>query len=218
MKKQGVINLVVLLIALSPLGYLMFVFDSIPETFVTRFEFNNAFEEVQSRNELLITTLVLSLVSGLMYLLMRNLKVFDPKVSESTPKSSFNKLGLTITLFFVVTNYLIILAAKNNWVINTSTALLYFGFLVMLIGNFMNNIKPNYVAGIRLPWTLKDPNNWRKTHQLAGKMWFGGGVLLIAASLILPQSVLIVFALVLLIVITVIPGIYSYKLHRNKID
>jgi uncharacterized membrane protein len=215
MKNKGVTNVIMLVIALSPLGYLLFIFDSIPKTFVTRFEFKTL--DVQSRNTLLIASVALSLGSVLIYFLMRNLKNFDPKVNESTPKSSFNKMGFIITLFLVATNYLIILTAKNSWSVSASAALIYFGFLVMLIGNYMNNIRPNYIAGIRLPWTLKDPDNWRKTHQLAGKMWFGGGVLLVAACFILPKSILIPFAVTLLILITVIPGIYSYKLHRNKI-
>ena len=217
MKKQSVISMIMLLVALSPLGYLLVIYYSIPATFVSRFEFDTTFEEVQSRDSLLIASGILSLVSVLIYFLMRNLKKIDPKVQESTPTSSFNRIGLIITLFLVITNYLLIFTAKDGWLINTSTALIYFGLFVILIGNYMNNIRPNYVAGIRLPWTLKDPNNWRKTHQLAGKMWVAGGVLLIGGGFILPKSFLSPFTIALLIIITVIPGIYSYKMHRNNI-
>ncbi|MDQ2752120.1 MAG: SdpI family protein, partial [Bacteroidota bacterium] len=35
------------------------------------------------------------------------------------------------------------------------------------MGNNFYNIKPNYFAGYRLPWTLESEENWRKTHHLA---------------------------------------------------
>ncbi len=218
MKKQLAINLVILLVAISPIGYLLMVWDSIPPTFVTKFELNRSFEQIQTRQELLIATSILAVVSGLLYLLMGNLKKIDPKVKESTPKSSFLRLGLIVTLFLVAMNYFLILSAKNAWVMNTKTVLVFFGLLVLLMGNYMNNLKPNYIAGIRLPWTLKDPDNWRRTHQLAGKLWFAGGALLIILGLALPKNLLIPFMIAVLITIVVIPGIYSYSIYRRKLS
>ena len=217
MKKQFLVNLVIVLIALSPMGYLFLTWDSIPATFVTKFEFNQSFEKIQSRNTLLTATIVLSAVSALLYLLMRNLKKIDPNVSDDTPKSSFHKLGLIITLFLVIVNYFLILSAKNGWTINTNIAIAFLGLLVMLIGNYMNNLKPNYFAGIRLPWTLKDHDNWRKTHRLASKMWFTGGILLIIISFLLPKTFLIPVMITLMVVLVVIPSIYSYNIHRSKL-
>ena len=217
MKKQLMINLLIVLIALSPMGYLYITWHSIPETFVTKFELNQSFEKVQSRNALLTATIVLSVVSALLYLLMRNLKKIDPKVSDTTPKSSFHKLGLIITLFLVIVNYFFILSAKNAWTISTNTAVAFLGLLVVFIGNYMNNLKPNYFAGIRLPWTLNDHDNWRRTHRLASKLWFAGGIILIIISFLLPKTLLIPAMITLLIVLVVIPSVYSYKIYRSKL-
>ena len=218
MKKQLVVNLVILLVALSPIGYLFIVWDSIPPTFVTKFELNKSFERIQNREELLIASGILAVVTGLLYLLLRNLKKFDPKVNETTPKSSFHKLGIIVTVFLVAMNYFLILSAKNSWIINTKTVLVFFGLLVLLMGNYMNNLKPNYITGIRLPWTLNDPDNWRRTHQLAAKLWFAAGVLLIILALALPENLLIPFMIAVFITIVVIPGIYSYRIYRSKLS
>jgi uncharacterized membrane protein len=217
MKKQFIVNLVIVLIALSPMGYLFLTWDSIPATFVTKFEFNQSFEKIQSRNTLLTATIVLSAVSALLYLLMRNLKKIDPNVSDDTPNSSFHKIGLIAAIFLVIMNYFFILSAQYEWTINTNTAIAFFGLIVMLIGNYMNNLKPNYFAGIRLPWTLKDHDNWRKTHRLASKMWFTGGILLIIISFLLPKSFLMPAVITLMIVLVIIPSIYSYSIHRSKL-
>jgi len=218
MKKQSIANWLVIALAISPLIYLYFSWQSIPEKFVMRFEFNQAIEKIQSRNSLLIATIVLSVVSISLYLLMRNLKSFDPKVKEETPKSSFNKLGLSITIFLIILNYSIIQTAITGWVINANIASGFFGALIILIGNNMNNLRPNFVAGIRLPWTLNDPENWRRTHQLAGKLWFAAGILLVIISFLLPKSILIPTMIALLALIVLIPGLYSYRIYRNKLS
>jgi len=218
MKKQSIANWVVIALAISPLVYLYFSWQSIPEKFVMRFEFNQAIEKIQSRNSLLIATIVLSVVSVSLYLLMRNLKSFDPKVKEETPKSSFNKLGLSITIFLTILNFSIVQTAISGWIINANVGSAFFGALIIVIGNYMNNLKPNYLAGIRLPWTLNDPENWRRTHQLAGKLWFTAGILLIIISFLLPKTILIPTMFVLLALIVLIPGIYSYRIYRNKLS
>jgi len=218
MKKQYIVNLVIVLVALSPLGYLFLVWNNIPESFVTRFEFERVFEKVQSRNTLLLAVLVVALVSVLLYFLMRNLKKIDPKVKEATATSSFNKLGLIITVYLVILNYFLILSAKNGWTIDTKVSMVFFGLLVMFMGNYMNNIKPNYFAGFRLPWTLNDPDNWRRTHQLAGKLWFAAGILLILMSLFITKALLIPISIGILVIIVVIPGLYSFRIYRSKLD
>lgn len=217
MKKQFIVNLLITVVSVSPIAYLFFVWDSIPETYVFRFELNDTFEKVQSRSALLTAVIVLSLAAALLYLLMRYLTKVDPKVNETTPTSTFHKLGFVITLFLIIINYFFILSAQYALMISTSVALAFLGLLITFIGNYMNNLKPNYIVGIRLPWTLSDPENWRKTHQMAGKLWFTGGVLLIVLSFVLPGTLLRPFMIIMFVVLTVIPGIYSYRMFRKKI-
>jgi hypothetical protein len=218
MKRQFIINALVVLIALSPIAYLLISWDSIPESFTTRIEFKKPFVETQTRQELLVATITLALTGAVLYILMRNLKMVDPKVNDSTPKAAFHKLGLTITLFLVILNYFFISSVKNEWIINTSVLVAFIGLLIAMVGNYMNNLKPNYYAGIRLPWTLNDPENWRRTHSLAGKLWFAGGILVIITSFLLPEYLLIPFIVAVFVVIVVIPCIYSYRIYRGKLQ
>ena len=218
MKRQFIINTLVVLAALSPIGYLLISWGSIPDSFTTRFEFEKPFEETQTRQELLVTTISLALASAGLYILMRNLKKVDPKVNNATPKSTFHKLGLIITLFLVILNYFFVSAVKYEWIVNTTVLAAFTGLLITLVGNYINNIKPNYFAGIRLPWTLNDPENWRRTHLLAGKLWFAAGILLIITSFLLPEHLLIPFIVAVFVVIVLIPGIYSYFIYRRKLQ
>ena len=216
MKSNLTIKYLLMLAALSPLLYLLIVWPTIPDTFSTRFEFDNPFEKIQSKNSLLVGSIILTAVSIIVYLILRNLKRFDPKVTDSTPTTTFHKLAGSITIFLVIVNYFLILTAKNGWTIDIRFAVAFLGLFIVLIGNYMNNLRPNYIAGIRLPWTLNDPNNWKKTHLLAGKVWFAGGILLIGLCFFIPKNLLGPFITGLMIVMVMIPGIYSYMLYKGK--
>ena len=72
------------------------------------------------------------------------------------------------------------------------------------------------MQAIRLPWTLNNEENWKKTHWLAGKTWFAGGLLIVAAALLAPENILIFVFVVIALVTTIIPAVYSYRLHRQQ--
>lgn len=90
------------------------------------------------------------------------------------------------------------------------------GLMFAFIGNYMNNIKPNYFAGLRLPWTLSSDDNWRRTHQMAGKLWFWGGLSAAILSLIIPSPFSIIVFFLILSVLVIIPIVYSYRIFKNE--
>ena len=85
------------------------------------------------------------------------------------------------------------------------------GLLLILIGNYLPKSGQSYTAGVRLPWTLDDPDNWRKTARLAGRLLIpAGGVVFLCGCLRLFWPILIVLGLTVLI-----PTVYSYCLYRR---
>lgn len=88
---------------------------------------------------------------------------------------------------------------------------LLMGVLFVIIGNYLPKCQQNYTLGIKLPWTLNDEENWNKTHRFTGVLWVICGVAIIATSLL--GSFVIFFSIVILMVI--IPVIYSYSLHKK---
>lgn len=213
---QKILNAIVLLFAISPVAYLLLVWGRVPQTIITRFNFNEPMVKEQSRQSLLIATIVFSITAAVVYLLMRNLKKIDPKVKNDTPTSGFNRMGLSVTVFLVVLNYFIILSALHSWEISKKVIFIFFGLLLAVLGNYMNNIKPNFFAGIRIPWTLNDENNWRQTHHLAAKLWFLGGIILALISWFLPEAALKPVFISTMILIVFIPCIYSFMLFKSK--
>lgn len=88
------------------------------------------------------------------------------------------------------------------------------GLLFIFIGNYLPKCKPNYTMGIRLPWTLYNEENWRKTHRFAGPLWIIGGVLITLSSFL--AFAWVVVALVVCGLLCAAPAAYSYLLFRRE--
>ena len=56
-----------------------------------------------------------------------------------------------------------------------------------VIGSFLGKIGQNRFVGIRTPWTLSSRLAWDKTHRLAGRLFFWGGLFGMTAALFVPQ-------------------------------
>ena len=89
---------------------------------------------------------------------------------------------------------------------------LFEGVLFIIVGNLLPKCRQSYTLGIKLPWTLNNEENWNKTHRLAGKVWVGGGVIILATAFL--DSFWIMIGTTLAMVI--IPTIYSYCLYRKQ--
>ena len=88
---------------------------------------------------------------------------------------------------------------------------LMLGVMFLVIGNYLPKVKQNWYLGIKLPWTYADEENWNKTHRLAGKLWFVGGLLFILNFFLQIRGI----ELWLMIVLVLIPVIYSYLYSRK---
>ena len=89
---------------------------------------------------------------------------------------------------------------------------LFFGVLMLVIGNMMPKLKQSYTMGIKLPWTLDNEENWNKTHRLAGKVWVGCSIVILATAFLGCFWILVGVMSVMILV----PTVYSYCLYRKQ--
>lgn len=213
-----ILNRIVWSIMLVPPAYLAIVWKKLPASVPLHFDFRGNADRYGNKKELLISVLILSAVSLLVYLLLKNIYRIDPKRYAAENKDRLLRIGFAVTVFMSAINCMIIYSGVNSSS-GFSVGLIFgaTGLLFAIIGNYMPNIKPNYFAGIRLPWTLENPDNWKKTHALAGKLWFSGGLIMAITCLLIPSKMAFIFFIVITAVITIIPCIFSYRLYkRNK--
>jgi hypothetical protein len=61
------------------------------------------------------------------------------------------------------------------------------GSSLVLMGNVMPRLRPNWVAGIRVKRALNDPQLWRSTHRAFGTAFVVSGLLTIVVGVIAPK-------------------------------
>lgn len=208
--------LIVILIAIAPLVYLAAIWSSIPDIVPVHFDSNFKPDRLDSKNTLWLGCGILASASVLVYLALQNIRKIDPKQKGKSTSTSFKRLAIVIVVFMAAINIIIILSAVKSEELMKRVLFPLLGFMFAFIGNYMANLKPNYFAGIRLPWTLSSDYNWKKTHHLAGKLWFFGGLTAAIVSLFTPFSFAMVFTLSIVFIMVIIPCVYSYLLFRRE--
>lgn len=216
MKKQGLTTWIIVAIALLPAAYLALIWNSLPPVVPVHFGADMKPDRMGEKAELWLVAGLLAAVSIGVYFLLNNLHRIDPKRKGSDSPSTFSKLAAGIVVFIAALNFIIIASARGSMVLQNFLFPLL-GLLFAFLGNYMNHIKPNYFAGIRLPWTLSSDENWRRTHQLAGKLWFAGGLAIAIVSLFLPLAIVVPFFIATTVIISIIPIVYSYRLFKQHV-
>lgn len=54
--------------------------------------------------------------------------------------------------------------------------------LLLVLGNYLGKLRPNWTVGIRCGWTLESPAVWTLTHRFGGRLLFIIALLLLAAK------------------------------------
>jgi len=211
------LNKIIWLIILVPAVYLAIIWNKLPEIIPVHFDIKGNADRYGNRKELLAPVIILSVLSLIIYFVFTNIYRIDPKKYAAENKSRLQRIGFAVAIFMLAMTCMIIYSGvKGSTVFNISIILSGVGLLFAIIGNYMHNIKPNYFAGFRLPWTLNNDENWKKTHVLAGRLWFAGGLFLAVICPFMPVAVSIILFFTVMIVTTIIPGVYSYRLYKKQ--
>ncbi|HEX5654833.1 MAG TPA: SdpI family protein [Chitinophagaceae bacterium] len=212
-----ILKKIVWLIMLIPALYLGLVWNKIPQQVAMHYDLQGNPDRYGSKNELLTLAFVLIVMNALSYLILTNIYRIDPKKYAAENKGRLQRIGFLVVVFIAGILCLFINSAVSGS-LKLSMGFIFagIGLLFAAIGNYMPNLKPNYFAGLRLPWTLENEENWRKTHAMAGKLWFGGGLLLAVICLFTPPITTFIIFFAVTFIIVIIPCIYSYKLYRKQ--
>jgi len=152
-----------------------------------------------------------------MYLLLTNIYRIDPKKYAAENKDRLQRIAFALVVFLSVVQCIVIyIGTQGSLKLNLRFFFALIGLFWAVIGNYMNNLRPNYFAGIRLPWTLENEENWRRTHHLASKLWFGGGLLITVMCIFTSTTVSIIAIFSILLIAVVIPIIYSYRFYKKQ--
>jgi uncharacterized membrane protein len=186
------------------------IYNTLPAALPLHFGIDGQPDRYGSRNEFILVVLLLQVVAAFTFLLIKFLPRIDPKRKARYSQSAFIKLSFALLLFISFINVAVIYNATQPGFKMNKLVFPMIGLLFAYMGNMMHSIKPNYFVGIRTPWTLESEDTWRKTHQLAGKIWLPGGLIIAIICLLLPPRGGTIFFAITVAVMALIPVVYSY--------
>jgi uncharacterized membrane protein len=209
------------IVTLLPVIYLLSIWNTLPESVPLHYNSALVADRYGSKGQMAGVLLFLSVVSVLCSVLVLNINRIDPKQRNRPLSSSNFRISWALTIFMTLISAWIVYYTSNypnkgnsNFSLKHLVALV--ALLYVAMGNYMNNIKPNFFIGIRTPWTLSDDDIWRKTHRLGSRVWFYGGCLMFALAILLPVRYANYIMIAGTLVLAIIPIAYSYKLFIDK--
>lgn len=92
---------------------------------------------------------------------------------------------------------------------------LLIGMLFVVIGNVLPRARPNWLFGIRTPWTLTNDRVWERTHRVGGLLFVIAGLLLAIGAFVLPAAFLPT-VIIGIGIAAIVPVVYSYFAWRQE--
>ncbi len=92
------------------------------------------------------------------------------------------------------------------------------GVLFIGMGNYLPRVRQNYTMGVKTPWALADPENWRRTQRFGGKCFVVMGVGFIAfgfTASALPDGAAAAGIAAIALIPMVAMYLYSYLIWRK---
>ena len=207
LRRESIISIIASILILIIFNLLFY--DKMPAELPTHWDFRGQADDYSSKFEAMV------LIQG--FLVVMNLFLCfmldnDPKNKrQNNFLMTLSKLSMPIIMTII---YIITILAGLGKEVNTSVIIsILMGILFIAIGNYMPKVKRNYTMGIKLPWTLNSDENWRRTHRFGGICFIFMGLIFFVSPFVKSE---IIFYLPLIIV-AVLPAIYSYYLYTKGI-
>ena len=197
------------LIILLPVAVGLLLWDKLPERVPYHWGINGEVDGWATKTQAVFLLPLMML--GIQWL-CSFVSQFDPKGKNHDGKM----MGLVLWIIPVLNLFLHVMVWLQSFgrEINMAVVMpLFMGVLFIILGNYLPKCRQSYTVGIKLPWTLDSEENWNRTHRMAGGLWMAGGAVLMLLSLLGQISAFIFLPVVL--VMTLVPTVYSYLLYRK---
>jgi uncharacterized membrane protein len=129
------------------------IYPNLPTLIPTHFNVAGEVDQMGAKWTVFITMLLPLIILGLMVFLPK----IDPrKRSYDKFKKAYAVSAFILTLFIVGIHWMVIAYALGYTLYIPTVMKLVMGLLLVLIGNYLPQVRQNYFYGIKTPWTLAD--------------------------------------------------------------
>jgi uncharacterized membrane protein len=201
-----------LVISLSPAVGALILYNRLPDTMAMHFDMHNEVNGTMSK----ISAIIMMAVIAFIPLIMPLFKKFDSQ-NANNPKSSiaFDAIRFCLAIVLAIAGWSIIIHNLGLAMDVRKLVLIALAVFFIITGNYLPVIKPNFMMGIRTPWTLNNEDNWRKTHRMGGPIMMIGGIVLLTAAF-LPIELSIGVVIGVISIIALLPIGYSFLIYKRR--
>jgi uncharacterized membrane protein len=206
----------VALMIIAPFIYGALIYPQLPSRIPTHFNIEGKADAWGGPSSIFIGPGIMGAVSVFIYVLMSNLKTFDPKKYDEANDALYSNFAVLTVAFLSILSTIIIYSSTHSDQINVGKLiLLLVGLSFAGLGWYMPKFKQNYFVGFKLPWTLENETNWNETHKVAGKLWIYGGLFQAVVTFILPMKFGMIAFMLAIAIMVIIPSVFSYRLFKK---
>lgn len=202
LKKNKWKIIISILVTILPAFVGLLLWDKLPDQIATHFDMNN---QPNGWSGKAFTVFGIPAFLLLIQIICICCSMLDPKSKNISVKA------FSFVIWIVPACSLIVMLSCYGYALGYdvnigSIAGIFLGVLFIVLGFYLPGNKINYTFGVRIPWTLNDPENWDYTNRIAGYCFIIGGILTVVVTLLKSPVLMIP----IIIAMVLIPVIFSY--------
>lgn len=200
-------------VAVLAAAFSVWAYPRLPDVVTTHWNLKGEPDGYSSR---LLAAGLLPLFLAVLPLIFRVLPKIDPK-GENYSKfgEAYWLIANSVLLFLAGVHVVVLLNAMGTPVDINLVIGLGVGLLLMVMGNYLGKVQPNWFMGVRTPWTLASETVWRKTNRTAGWLFVLAGLLIAVASFV-PSIPTVTVMGISIALAALIPVVQSYVLWKRE--
>lgn len=161
--------------------------------------------------------LFLPAIMALMALLVPVLPRIDPRGANYEKFRPTYHLVMNAVLTLMLAIHLAVLATSLGFDVPIGRLVpAGVGALLVVIGNALPRARPNWMFGIRTPWTLSSERVWERTHRVGGYCMVAAGVVIMLSALLPPGRTPVMMLFGAIAVASIVPLAYSFVAWRQE--
>jgi uncharacterized membrane protein len=164
--------------------------NRLPVRVASHWDLHGAVNGYSSR---LALVLLVPLMSVVMAVVLAYVPQLDPKRRNFPLHAGAYWVVTNVILGFLALVHVVLIGINLGWQINLEAVLgLGLGILFIVLGNVLTRVRPNWIFGVRTPWTLSSDLSWRETHRIAGYGFVAAGLVVLITAFAAPKAVFVV--------------------------
>ena len=208
MKEHKHLLIITTLLCILPAFLGLLLWNRLPEHIPVHWNMEGTVDRSAGKSAVFLAPLIITAV----HLFCAFITLNDPK-GDKVPFRIRSLVLWICPLLSIFVSLLMYITAFGTGIDVNLVVSVFLGLLLITIGLYLPKCPPNYTIGIKLPWTLADETNWKKTHEFAGPLWIAGGLAMILTVFLRIETANVLILIVILI--AVVPAVYSWRLYKK---